>query len=108
MAEALTTEPIPLVFGPDGVMRVRGTRVTLDTVLAAFAEGATAEEIAQQYPSFSLAAAYQPIGYGLRHSAELEPYLERRLQESRETRELNESRWPPDGIRDRLMARRQE
>ena len=43
MADALATEPIPLVFGPDGVMWVRGTRVTLETVLAAFAEGATAE-----------------------------------------------------------------
>jgi uncharacterized protein (DUF433 family) len=107
MAEALTTEPMPLEFDPDGVMRVRGTRVTLETVLAAFAAGATAEEIAQQYPSISLADAYQAIGYGLRHSAELEPYLARRRQESRGTRELNESRWPPDGIRDRLMARHQ-
>jgi hypothetical protein len=51
MAEALTTEPVPLVFGDDGVMRVRGTRVTPETVLSAFADGATAEEIAQRYPS---------------------------------------------------------
>jgi len=107
MAEALTTEPIPLVLGPDGVMRVRGTRVTLETVLAAFGEGATAEEIAQQYPSISLADVYQVIGYGLRHSSELEPYLARRRQDIRETRRLNESRWPPVGIRDRLIARRQ-
>jgi hypothetical protein len=46
IAEALTTEPIPLVAGADGILRVRGTRVTLETVVAAFAEGATAEEIA--------------------------------------------------------------
>jgi uncharacterized protein (DUF433 family) len=107
MGEALTAEPIPLVFDPDGVLRVRGTRVTLETVLAAFAEGATAEEIAQQFPSIALADVYQVIGYGLRHSSELDPYLARRRQEIRETRRLNESRWPPDGIRDRLMARRQ-
>ena len=106
MAEALTTEPIPLVLGPDGVLRVRGTRVTLETVLAAFAEGATAEEIAQQYPSIPLADVYQVIGYGLRHSSELEPYLARRRQDICDARGLNESRWPPDGIRDRLMARR--
>ena len=55
MAEALTIEPIPIVLGEDGVMRVRGTRVTLDTVLSAFSDGATAEEIAQRYPSISLA-----------------------------------------------------
>ena len=104
---ALTTEPVPLVFGPDGVMRVAGTRVTLETVLAAFAEGATAEEIAQQYPSISLADAYQVIGYGLLHSSELAPYLAQRRQDSDAARRSNESRWPPDGIRGRLTARRQ-
>ena len=87
MGEALTAEPIPLVFDPDGVLRVRGTRVTLETVLAAFADGATAEEIAQQYPSIPLADVYQVIGYGLRHSCpNLEPYLARRRQDIRETR----------------------
>ena len=108
MAAALTTEPIPLVFGDDGVIRVRGTRVTLETVWSAFADGATAEEIAQRYPSISLADAYQVIGYCLRHASELEPYLERRRQDIRETRKSNESIWPPVGIRERLAARRQE
>src|ERR1035437_9655495 len=39
MAGALPPEPIPLVFGPDGVMRVRGTRVTLETVLGGVCRG---------------------------------------------------------------------
>lgn len=52
-------------------MRVRGTRVTLDTVLAAFRDGATAEEIVQQYPSISLADMYQVLGYSLRHASGL-------------------------------------
>ena len=107
MAETLTTEPIPLVADADGVMRVRGTRLTMDTILAAFSEGATAEEIAQQYPSVSLADVYQVIGYCLRHSSELEPYLARRRQEIHETRISNESKWSPAGIRDRLLNRRQ-
>ncbi|MGH9631111.1 MAG: DUF433 domain-containing protein [Bryobacteraceae bacterium] len=102
----MTAEPAPLVAGPDGVMRVRGTRITLDTVVAAFRDGATAEEIVQQYPSISLADVYQVIGYYLRHSSELEPYLAQRRRNLRAMRELNESEWPPEGIRDRLLARR--
>src|SRR6266704_1424759 len=98
MAEAQTTESIPLVIGNDGVMRVRGTRVTLETVVAAFAEGATAEEIAQQYPTASLADVYQVIGYYLRHETELEEYFSRRRQSIDETKRVNEYRWPPDGI----------
>jgi uncharacterized protein (DUF433 family) len=106
MAEALTTEPIPLVADADGVMRVRGTRVTMETILTAFDEGATAEEIAQQYTSISLADAYQVIGYYLRHSSELEPYLARRRQDIDEIRRSNEAKCPPTGIRDRLLSRR--
>lgn len=41
----------------DGVIRVGGTRVTLDTLVEAFNEGATAEVIAQQYSGrFNLSA----------------------------------------------------
>ena len=106
MAEALTIGSIPLVRGADGVMRIRGTRVTLDTVVAAFAEGATAEEIAQQYPSASLADIYQVIGYYLQHAGELDSYLSDRQKQISASKETNESKWSPDGVRDRLMSRR--
>ena len=106
MPEALSNEPFPLVTGPDGVIRVRGTRVTLDTVWEAFQEGATAEEIVQQYPSLSLADAYQAIGYCLRNSGVLSGYLAKRTESSDEVRKSNESEWPPEGIRARLLARR--
>jgi uncharacterized protein (DUF433 family) len=105
MAE-VATEPVPLVREADGVIRVRGTRVTLDTVFGAFREGATAEEIVQQYPSMSLADVYQVIGYCLRHSSEIEDYLSERRAAARQTRQHVESTWRPDGIRDRLLARR--
>src|SRR3954452_9653289 len=105
MAE-VATERVPLVQDADGFMRVRGTRITVDTVFAAFREGATPEEIVQQYPSISLADVYQVIGYCLRHSSEIEAYLSERRATARRTREHNEATWPPDGIRDRLLARR--
>jgi uncharacterized protein (DUF433 family) len=106
MSEALSSVPFPLETGPDGVIRVRGTRVTLDTVWGAFDEGATAEEIVQQYPSISLADAYQTIGYCLRYAVAVAAYLERRNESAEETRTSNESRWRPEGIRARLLERR--
>ena len=39
----------------------------LETVIASFEEGATPEEITQQYPTMSLGVAYQIVGYYLRH-----------------------------------------
>lgn len=87
MAEALLLEPVPLVACSDGVMRVGGTRVTLDTILSAFSKGATAEEIVQQYPSVALADVYQVIAYYLRHASEVNAYLERRREENRKSDE---------------------
>lgn len=39
-------------------MRVAKARVTLDTVVTAFLEGCTAEEISEQYPSLELSDIY--------------------------------------------------
>jgi uncharacterized protein (DUF433 family) len=104
----IATEPIPLRTDPDGVVRVGKTRVTLDTVVAAFVEGATAEEIAQQYPSLNLADVYSVIGYYLRRRSEVEVYLRQRREQADQVRKENESRFDPQGIRDRLLARRSD
>jgi uncharacterized protein (DUF433 family) len=78
MSLIVAAEPIPLATDADGVMRIGGTRVTLDTVVAAFQEGATAEAIAEQYPSLALADVYTVLGYYLHHRAEVDAYLQRR------------------------------
>jgi uncharacterized protein (DUF433 family) len=85
---------------------VGGTRVTLDTVVAAFDAGATAEEIVQQYPSLTLADVYSVIAYYLRHKMELGAYLAQRERQAAHVREENERRFDPTGVRDRLLARR--
>ena len=102
------TEVIPVRVDADGVARVGDTRVTLETVIGAFADGATAEEIVQQYPSLQLPDVYYVIGYYLRGSAELDAYLGRRESEANEIRGRNESQFDPQGIRDRLLARRKD
>ncbi|MEG4623935.1 DUF433 domain-containing protein [Microcoleus sp. w1-18aA5] len=62
-----TAEPILLVADANGVIRVSRTRVTLDTMITAFLEGCTAEEIREQYPSLQLSDIYFALGYYLRH-----------------------------------------
>lgn len=104
----LVVEPelVPLTTGADGIVRVSSTRVTLDSVVVAFREGATAEEILQQYPVLRLADVYSVIGYYLRHQPEVDSYLHGRSREIEETRGENEFRFDPRGVRDRLLARR--
>ncbi|MGH7321106.1 MAG: DUF433 domain-containing protein [Candidatus Rokuibacteriota bacterium] len=99
-------EPVPLVLDADGVARIGGTRVTLDTLVAAFDEGATAEEIAHQYPSLQLADVYSVIGFYLRRRQDVDTYLRERQRLAGTIRVQNESRFDPQGVRARLMARR--
>ena len=106
MAVPAITELIPLHVDADDVIRVSGTRVTLDTLVAAFAEGATAEEITQQYPTLNLADVYSVIGYYLRHPTEVQSYLRHRQQRAASARQQNETRFDPAGIRERLLSRR--
>lgn len=105
MTLTITTEPIPLAIDANGVVRVAGTRVPLDTIVAVFKQGATAEEIVQCYSSLQLADVYAVIGYYLRHQDEVETYLQQRQQHASEIRKHNENRFDPHGLRDRLMAR---
>jgi len=103
---SITADPIPLKMDADGVARVGGTRVTLDTVVTAFEEGATPEEIVYRYPSLDLVDAYAVIAYYLRNRSDVEAYLCEQHREADEVRKQNEARFPQDGIRERLLARR--
>ena len=100
----VVADPLPLQIDEDGVARVGGTRVTLDTIVAGFADGATAEEIVQQYPSVALADVYAVLGYYLRHRPEVEAYLQWRAQQALAVRQENEQRTDPLGVRERLLA----
>jgi uncharacterized protein (DUF433 family) len=99
-------EHIPLATDDAGVVRVSGTRVTLDTIVQAFSDGATAEEIVQQYPTVPLADVYSVIGYYLRRRHEVEDYLRERRHQAEAVRQHNEARQQPAGIRERLLNRR--
>src|SRR5262249_19259648 len=106
MTISIVTKPVPLRTDAAGVLRVGKTRVSLASVISAFKEGATPEEIVQQYDVLSLAEVYAVIGYYLANQTEIDSYLaERRIQREQLRQEL-EARHQPQGIRQRLLARR--
>jgi hypothetical protein len=82
--------------------------VQLETVVVAFDAGATAEEIAQQYTSLDLADVYAVISYVLANEAAVRDYVAMRTESGRALRAEVERSRPADGIRQRLLARRQQ
>ena len=106
MSLVVASEPIPLKTDADGVVRVGGTRVTLDTLVYSFRDGATAEEIVLQYPSLRLEDVYSVIGYYSKKQSEVDAYLRKRETDAAKVRQDNEIRFDPVGVRDRLLNRR--
>jgi uncharacterized protein (DUF433 family) len=105
MTMVVAAESPPLSADAAGAFRVGSSRVTLDTVVGAFHDGATAEEIAEQYPAISLGQVYAVVAYYLAHTAEVDDYLRIREQRAAEVRQATERLFNPTGIRARLMAR---
>ena len=104
MTLLIETQPLPLTVDTDGVVHVGGTRVTLDTIIYAFLDGATAEEIVQQYPSLSLSDIYSVLGYYLKQRTLVNKYLQRREKLAAKIKRQNEARFDPEGVRDRLIS----
>jgi uncharacterized protein (DUF433 family) len=105
MAPAIAAHPVPLTTDADGVIRVGGTRVTLETVVGAFEAGESAEEIAAGYPALSLADVYDTIAYYLRHRSETRAYLAERQAAASAMRREIESRPGYTDLRERLLER---
>jgi hypothetical protein len=82
--------------------------VSLDSVIYHFNNGCTPEEIQQSFPTLELADIYGTISYYLRHRAEVDAFVEERRQEAEELRRKIEEICPPDGFRERLLARRSQ
>ncbi len=69
------TISMPLVVTEQGTIRIKGSRVSLDSIIHHFKLGATAEQIVQSFPSLSLGDVYSSIAYYLTHRQEIEAYL---------------------------------
>jgi uncharacterized protein (DUF433 family) len=100
----VTSEPPPLNIDEQGVVRVGGTRVTLDTVIAAYKQHTSAEEIAEAFPVLDLADVHAVIAYYLRHSKAVEDYLEEGERKAADLKQKIESRYDPNEIRQRMAV----
>lgn len=102
--------PLPLRAVPlredHGVVRIAATRITLDTVVNAFLNGCTCEEIVVKYPTLDLADVYAVIAHYLWNREAVDAYLAERAIEAETVRVEVERRGATVGLRERLLARK--
>jgi uncharacterized protein (DUF433 family) len=102
----LVVDPLPVpLIDVEGELRVKGTRVPLHYLVYEYRQGASAEEIATRYPSLTLAQVHTLLAYYLANRKAVDAYIRERETEAEELRNKIETRFPPDGLRERLLAR---
>ena len=106
MSIAIESDPVPLKMDEDGAIRVGNTRMTLDLIVAEHKAGASPEQIAADYDVLSLRDVYAAITYYLNHQDELDDYLKERQLALDSLRREIETKFPREGRRERLLARR--
>lgn len=105
LEETLVAQPPPLVAAEGGaVLRVRGTRVPLDTIVNAYLDGATPEEIALAYATLRLSDIYAVLSYYLDNREEVEAYLAKRRVAATTAQQQNEARLRQAGLQERLTT----
>ncbi len=90
------TLTVPIHTDEHGAIRVSGTRVTLDTLIARYQQGDKPEDIHEGFPTVPLTDIYIVIGYYLSHRAEIDAYLQRREAEAERIRQDAEAKYPPE------------
>jgi len=84
------------------------TRVTLETLVSAFNNGSTAEEIVYQFPVLNLADVYAVITYYLRNRDIVEKYINNRTRLAEQFEQRNQKNKNMNDIRKRLLARQKQ
>ena len=94
-------------YTPQGTWRLANTRVSLDSIIAAFWSGATPEEICQDFSTLSLAQVYGSIAYYLSHREQVDAYLQEQQQAAARLRQELQRRHGDvlAGLRQRLVSR---
>jgi uncharacterized protein (DUF433 family) len=80
----------------EGAYRVGGTRVSLDSVVYGFLDGASPECIQQSYPALTLEQVYGAITYYLANQDAIDQYLiegEKIFEELQRTSRENHPEW---------------
>jgi uncharacterized protein (DUF433 family) len=106
ITETFVPNAPPLTEAEGGTIRVTGTRVSLDTVVGAYKQGSSPEGIIDRYPSLKLQDVYAVIAYYLANQEAVDAYIAEHEREADEIQRRIQERWPNDGIKERLLARR--
>jgi uncharacterized protein (DUF433 family) len=106
MMDLPETVALPMKMDEHGSIRISGTRVTLDTIIARYRQGDSPEAIHEGFDTVPLTDIYAVIAYYLAHQDEVDAYLKQGAEEAARIRAKLEATYTPEqkAQMDRLYA----
>ena len=108
MTQLNFTEDAPLHQDETGSIRVKGSRVTLDTIIHRYQVGDTAEDIQDGFPSLSLEQVESVIAWYFDNQVGADEYLRKREAKAAELEREIRSKYDHVALKERLMKRWEE
>jgi len=99
---------IPLQTDEQGTIRVRGTRVTFESMIQYYLQGQSPEDVQDAFSSVPLNEVYAIIAYYLANREALDGYLNQQAAKADRQREAFEATYPPKMTRVELLKRRED
>lgn len=101
----LKKEQVPLHLDKHGTVRVIGSRVTLDTIVAFFEQGESPQDIVDSFSALELANVYAIVSYYLKNKSAVHAYLREREKKAKAMRKKVQAHSNPRGMKKQLLSR---
>jgi uncharacterized protein (DUF433 family) len=105
MTLTISPQPVPLITTEHGDIHVVGTRVSLETIIEDYNNGASPEDMVLSYSSLNLADVHAVITYYLRNKQDVDAYVQQQKHRAKETREHLSIDQSSQELRAKLRAR---
>ena len=102
------TTDTPLTQNADGTIRVKGSRVTISSLVAKYLQGDTVDDIHEGFPSVPPEAIEKIINWYLANRTEVDEYIRKQDEEAEIIRREIESQPANIALREKLMRRKAE
>ena len=99
------TTAVPLREDEHGLIRIGQTRVTLQSLMLAWKQGSSPEELIEQFPALRLDDVYAVIAFVLRHREDVETYIRKVQNDETTALEHLSLQFPQAQFRERILAR---
>ena len=108
MTQLNFTQDAPLHQDETGPIRVKGSRITLDTIIHCFQIGDTVEEIQDNFPTLTILQVESVIAWYFANQQGADEYLRKREIEAAESERQTRLEYDHVALKERLLKRWEE